>query len=217
MMNVMMRLNSSFWAVTADSKSRWPHGIKAYFRGVGWTAPTSWGDLSSLGDAEKRKLSTILSGRLSPKAGLFTMCSDVWNNSGLKKKKPNKQTHPLGYTGESGDKPHPPLSAQSSSRSSAVSWESSSQITTWYSIIGHYQNEWAPGSESATQRHLGSFGGTLQENQNSTLCFLTACLKEGRRVPTWTSAEVCTAIPGQKLCGTAGLLRTRSFVDKKGN
>ena len=28
--------------------------------------------------------------------------------------------------------------------------------------IGHYQNEWEPGSESATQRHLGSFGGTGQ-------------------------------------------------------
>ena len=26
--------------------------------------------------------------------------------------------------------------------------------------IGRYQNEWEPGSESATQRHLGSFGGT---------------------------------------------------------
>ena len=30
------------------------------------------------------------------------------------------------------------------------------------SEIGHYQNEWEPGSESATQRHLGSFGGTGQ-------------------------------------------------------
>ena len=27
-------LNSSFCAVTADSKLRWPHGKKAYFRGV---------------------------------------------------------------------------------------------------------------------------------------------------------------------------------------
>ena len=26
--------------------------------------------------------------------------------------------------------------------------------------IGRYQNEWEPGSKSATQRHLGSFGGT---------------------------------------------------------
>ena len=30
--------------------------------------------------------------------------------------------------------------------------------------IGHCWNEWEPGSESATQRHLGSFGATKQAN-----------------------------------------------------
>ena len=32
-----LTLNSSLCAVTADSKSKWPHGKKAYFRGV-WPA-----------------------------------------------------------------------------------------------------------------------------------------------------------------------------------
>ena len=37
---------------------------------------------------------------------------------------------------------------------------SDSCYTTW--PIGHYQHGWEPGSESATQRHLGSFGGAGQ-------------------------------------------------------
>ena len=33
-------LKSSSYAVTADSKSRWPHGKKVFFRGVGFSDPT---------------------------------------------------------------------------------------------------------------------------------------------------------------------------------
>ena len=35
-------LNSSFCAETADSKSRWPHGEKAYLRGIALQWPASW-------------------------------------------------------------------------------------------------------------------------------------------------------------------------------
>ena len=37
-----------------------------------------------------------------------------------------------------------------------------SQSEKTHSVIDHYQNEWELGSESATQRHLGSFGGAVQ-------------------------------------------------------
>ena len=46
-------------------------------------------------------------------------------------------------------------------RSRHANKRSGRELRVRYRIgIGHYQNEWETGSESATQRHLGSFGGT---------------------------------------------------------
>lgn len=47
---------------------------------------TSWGDLSSFGARENKWCNTTLWGRLSPRAGLFTISSEVWNNRGLEKR-----------------------------------------------------------------------------------------------------------------------------------
>ena len=51
-------------------------------------------------------------------------------------------------------------------RECVASWEACSAFSEWpwdhSGESGHYQHEWEPGSESATQRHVGSFWGTGQ-------------------------------------------------------
>ena len=44
-------------------------------------------------------------------------------------------------------------------------WQNPPTAEANFYPIGHYQNEWEPGSGSATQRHLGSFGETGQDKQ----------------------------------------------------
>ena len=50
-------LNSSFWSVTADSESGWPHGRKAYFRGVGYVW-VGWQNVARFGASTPTRMNT---------------------------------------------------------------------------------------------------------------------------------------------------------------